>query len=88
MVPAEEERLPNLATRVQIRVRLSSSLSNDTPAINFRDVNLVGYLNKTTGAYLTRENELTQEWNRPRPMCRCKSPAAPPCNGSPATTAA
>jgi hypothetical protein len=60
MVPAEEERLPNLATRVQIRVRLSSSLSNDTPAINFRDVNLVGYLNKTTGAYLTRENELTQ----------------------------
>ena len=56
---AEEERLPNLATRVQIRVRLSSSLSNDTPAINFRDVNLVGYLNKTTGAYLTRENELT-----------------------------
>ena len=60
MVPAEEERLPNLATRVQIRVRLSSSHSNDTPAINFRDVNLVGYLNKTTGAYLTRENELTQ----------------------------
>ena len=60
MVPAEEERLPNLATRVQIRVRLSSSLSNDTPAINFRDVNLVGYLNKTTGTYLTRENELTQ----------------------------
>lgn len=41
-------------------MRLSSSLSNDTPAINFRDVNLVGYLNKTTGAYLTRENELTQ----------------------------
>ena len=35
-------------------------MSNDTPAINFRDVNLVGYLNKTTGAYLTRENELTQ----------------------------
>jgi hypothetical protein len=60
MVPAEEERLPNLATRVQVRVRLNSSLSNDTPAINFRDVNLVGYLNKTTGAYLTRENELTQ----------------------------
>jgi hypothetical protein len=33
-------------------------LANDTPAINFCDVNLGGYRNKTTGACLTRENEL------------------------------
>ena len=60
IVPAEEERLPNLATGVLIRVRFNTSMNNDTPALNFRDVNLVGYLNKTTGTYLTRENELTQ----------------------------
>ncbi|MFZ1982979.1 MAG: hypothetical protein WAU91_01120 [Desulfatitalea sp.] len=35
-------------------------MSNDTPALIFKDVNLVGYLNKTSGVYLTRENALTQ----------------------------
>ena len=60
IVPAEEERLPNLATQVVVRVHLATSMVNDTPAINFRDVNLVGYLNKAAGTYLTRENELTQ----------------------------
>ncbi|MCB2141383.1 DUF4815 domain-containing protein [bacterium] len=60
IVPAEEERLPNLATSVLVRVRFESGLTNDTPALNFRDVNLIGYLNQTTGAYITRENELTQ----------------------------
>lgn len=60
IVPAEEERLPNLATRVLVRARLFSGMDNDTPALNFRDVNLLGYLNNTAGAYLTRENELTQ----------------------------
>jgi hypothetical protein len=60
IVPAEEERLPNLAAQVVVRVHLSTSMANDTPAINFRDVNLVGYLNKIAGTYLTRENELTQ----------------------------
>ena len=60
IVPAEEERLPNLAAQVVVRAHLATSMANDTPAINFRDVNLVGYLNKTAGTYLTRENELTQ----------------------------
>lgn len=60
IVPAEEERLPNLATRVLVRARLFSGMDNDTPALNYRDVNLLGYLNNTAGAYLTRENELTQ----------------------------
>jgi hypothetical protein len=60
IVPAEEERLPNLAADVLVRVRFSTGMINDTPALNFKDVNLVGYLNKTSGVYLTRENELTQ----------------------------
>ena len=60
IVPAEEERLPNLSGQVVVRAYLTTSMANDTPAINFRDVNLVGYLNKTSGTYLTRENELTQ----------------------------
>ena len=60
VVPAEEERLPNLATRVLLRAKLTSSLTNDSPALNYRDVNLVGYLNHATGAYISRENELTQ----------------------------
>lgn len=60
LVPAEEEHLPNLATNLRIRVRFGSGMQNDTPALNFKDVNLIGYLNKTTGTYLTRENELTQ----------------------------
>lgn len=60
VVPAEEERLPNLANGVLVRVRFSTGMGNDTPALNFRDVNLIGYLNNTAGTYLTRENELTQ----------------------------
>ena len=60
IVPAEEENLPNLATTVLVRALLAGSEANDTPALNFKDVNLVGYLNGTTGAYVTRENELTQ----------------------------
>ena len=60
IVPAEEENLPNLATSILVRARLVGGEANDTPALNFRDVNLVGYLNGTTGAYVTRENELTQ----------------------------
>ena len=60
IVPAEEENLPNLATSILVRARLAGSEANDTPALNFRDVNLVGYLNQTAGAYVTRENELTQ----------------------------
>jgi len=59
-VPAEEERLPNLATQVLVRVRFASNAANDTPALSFKDVNLIGYLNGTAGAYITRENELTQ----------------------------
>jgi len=60
IVPAEEERLPNLATKVLVRAKMNSSMDNDTPALNYRDVNLLGYLNNTSGAYLTRQNELTQ----------------------------
>ncbi len=60
LVPAEEERLPNLATQVLVRVRLASNADNDSPVLSFRDVNLIGYLNGTAGVYVTRENELAQ----------------------------
>ena len=60
IVPAEEENLPNLSTNVLVRALFSGSEANDSPALNFKDVNLIGYLDHTTGAYLTRENELTQ----------------------------
>ena len=60
IVPAEEENLPNLATTVLVRALLAGSEANDSPALNFKDVNLIGYLNRTSGAYLSRENELTQ----------------------------
>lgn len=60
IVPAEEENLPNLATEVLVRAVLAGSAANDSPALNFKDVNLVGYLNRASGAYITRENELTQ----------------------------
>ncbi len=60
IVPAEEERLPNLAANVLVRVRMETGASHDTPALNFRDVNLIGYKNDTSGVYITRENELTQ----------------------------
>jgi hypothetical protein len=60
IVPAEEERLPNLASQVLVRALFSSNAVNNSPALIFKDVNLIGYLNNTTGAYLNRENELTQ----------------------------
>ena len=60
IVPAEEENLPNLAANVLVRALFAGSEANDSPALNFKDVNLIGYLNGTTGTYVTRENELTQ----------------------------
>ncbi|MBI2842748.1 MAG: DUF4815 domain-containing protein [Armatimonadetes bacterium] len=60
IVPAEEERLPNIATRVIVRAKFSSSVLNDSPALNYKDVNLIGYLNSPDGTYISRENELTQ----------------------------
>lgn len=60
IVPAEEEKLPNIATRVIVRARFTSSLLNDSPALNYKDVNLIGYLNGIEGTYISRENELTQ----------------------------
>ena len=59
-MPAEEENLPNVAGNVQVRALFTGSEVNDSPALNFKDVNLIGYLNATTGAYVSRENELTQ----------------------------
>jgi hypothetical protein len=60
IVPAEEERLPHLAGQVLVRALFSTGAANDSPALNFKDVNLLGFLNNPTGAYLNRENELTQ----------------------------
>ena len=60
IVPAEEENLSSVATQVLVRALLSGSEVNDTPALNFKDVNLIGYLNDSFGVYVSRENELTQ----------------------------
>ena len=60
IVPAEEERLPNLASQVLVRALFSSNAANISPALIYKDVNLIGYLNNITGKYLNRENELTQ----------------------------
>ena len=60
IVPAKEENLPNLAASVLVRALFAGTEANDSPALNFKDVNLIGYLNGTSGAYVTRENELTQ----------------------------
>ena len=60
IVPAEEERLPNIASQVLLRARFASSVVNDSPALNYKDVNLIGYLNNPDGTYISRENELTQ----------------------------
>ena len=49
-----------MATQVILRAKFSSSAINDSPALNYRDVNLIGYLNNPNGTYITRENELTQ----------------------------
>jgi hypothetical protein len=45
---------------VSVRAKFSSSVLNDSPALNYRDVNLIGYLNSADGTYISRENELTQ----------------------------
>ncbi len=60
IVPAEEEKLPNTAAQVLLRARFASSLVNDSPVLNYKDVNLIGYLNNPDGTYISRENELTQ----------------------------
>ncbi len=60
IVPAEEERLPNITAQVLVRARFASSVVNDSPALNYKDVNLIGYLNNPDGTYISRENELTQ----------------------------
>lgn len=60
IVPAEEENLPNIASDVLLRALFESTAINDSPALNYKDVNLIGHLNNTTGAYISRENELTQ----------------------------
>lgn len=60
LVPAEEERLLNVAAQVLVRVKLTGADPNDSPVLNYKDVNLVGYLNNGAGTYVTRQNELTQ----------------------------
>jgi len=60
IVPAEEENLPNLASNFLVRVLYDGGDTGDTPALNFLDVNLVGYLNNSNGTYITRQNELAQ----------------------------
>lgn len=59
-MPAEEENLPNIANDVLLRALFESTAINDSPALNYKDVNLIGQLNNTTGAYISRENGLTQ----------------------------
>ena len=58
-VPAEGERPPNLAADVLVRVRFPTGMNSDMPALNFKDVNLVGYIKKTSGVHLARENKPT-----------------------------
>ncbi len=60
LVPAEEEKLPNIADQVLVRARFTGSQSNDTPALNHKDVALVGFLNDIEGTYLSRENAMAQ----------------------------
>ncbi|CAM2066692.1 DUF4815 domain-containing protein [Sulfidibacter corallicola] len=62
LVPAEEERLPNLATQILVRAKLTraAALVGESPALVFGDVALVGYLNEGSGTYVTRENTVTQ----------------------------
>ena len=60
LVPEEEETLPNVAAQIMLRAKFASSTINDSPALNYRDVNLIGYLNNPDGTYISRENELTQ----------------------------
>ncbi len=60
IVLAEEENLPNIASDVLLRELFESTAINDSPTLNYKDVNLIGHLNNTTGAYISHENELTQ----------------------------
>ncbi len=60
IVPEEEERLPNVESQVLVRAKFASSTANDTPALNYKDVNLLGYLNNGMGTYVTRECALLQ----------------------------
>ncbi len=60
VVHDEEDRLPYVATRVLLRAKFTGSSGNDSPALNFGDVNLVGFLNSAEGTYISRANELTQ----------------------------
>ncbi|MBO1320262.1 hypothetical protein [Acanthopleuribacter pedis] len=60
MIPEEGERLPALANDVLIRVRFSGSKPNETPALKFGDVNLIGYLDQESGVYVTCEHAVSQ----------------------------
>ncbi|HOV72711.1 MAG TPA: DUF4815 domain-containing protein [Candidatus Hydrogenedentes bacterium] len=60
LVPAEEEKVPWFNVRHTIRARLTSTLPNESPVLNFRNVTMVGYLNDWNAAYVTRQIELTQ----------------------------
>ena len=53
-VPAEEERLPNLASQVLVRALFSSNAANISPALIYKDVNLIGYLNNICLLYTSR----------------------------------
>jgi hypothetical protein len=60
LVPAEEEQLPAVISQALLRVRFGSMRPNESPVLNYKDVNLVGYLNSSAGVYVSRETELTQ----------------------------
>lgn len=60
LVPSEEERLTSLATSVLLRVRMSSSVTNDSPALIHVGSILIGYLNAVLGTYVTRQSELSE----------------------------
>ena len=58
---ARRGRAPSQHRDTSDRARqVSSSVLNDSPALNYKDVNLIGYLNSPDGTYISRENELTQ----------------------------
>jgi len=59
-VPAEEEKVPWYNTQYTIRARLTSTLTNESPVLNFRNVTMIGYVNTWYCAYVTRQIELTQ----------------------------
>lgn len=59
-VPGQEEQLANLTNDITIRAILTNQADTETPAINFRDVNLITHQNRSQGTYLTRESQLAQ----------------------------